>query len=120
MLAAAELDHRGVGHGGMAQLFALVDRALDTARNHSAIETEVGRHLMRLSLERLVHLSQLRLRIGLRQSWRIGRLRIGRRGDWRAVGIMCMDWQDRGGSSFKLNGLKGPTVMRATSLMLFT
>src|SRR3954451_14341897 len=44
VLAAAKLEHCGVRDCGMAQLSPLVDRTLRSARNHSAVETETGRH----------------------------------------------------------------------------
>ena len=44
VVAAAKFEHRGARSGGVALLQPLVDRALDRARDHSAVEIETGRH----------------------------------------------------------------------------
>src|SRR3569833_1941290 len=106
MAPSAELDDGRSGHGGVAKLDAFVDAAHGGARDHSAIETEIGRHFATPPTSCRCRSTRLKLKLLLLPGERRYRraVRLWRRRHWRAAFIPCMHWKGHG-MSLKTNGL---------------
>ena len=108
VLAAAELEDRSVRDRRVAQLLHVRRSAAFSARDHSAIENEAGRHSTCLPIYGDSHLSQPRLRIGLRQSVTADGPRLLPARHWRARCGAVYELVRDVGYSFKMNGLGLP------------